>query len=95
MYILRGDLPEDQLNKAISDYQAPFKGQVKVEEWGKRKLAFPMKHAAEGYYVLMTLSTEAKVLKELEKRMRLDANVLRYLTVRLEEAPAAVAAAAG
>lgn len=94
MYILRGDLPEDQLKKAVSDYQAPFKGQVKVEEWGKRRLAFPMKHVADGYYVLMTLSAEAKAVKEMENRMRLDGNVLRYLVVRLEDAPATVAAAA-
>lgn len=93
MYILRGDITEDQLATAVSNYKAAFEahGDVRVDEWGKRKMAFPMDHVKEGHYVLMTFNSDKATLAEVENRMKLDDQVLRYMVVRLEEkAPAAV-----
>lgn len=87
MYILRGDMAEDAQQKAVQDYQAPFHahGDVDVNEWGKRKLAFKMNHVPDGYYTLMTFNSDKATLKDVETRMKLDNNVLRYMVVRLEE----------
>jgi len=87
MYILRGDMAEDAVNKAIKDYQEPFHahGDVNVAEWGKRKMAFKMNHVPDGVYTLMTFNSDKTTVADVENRMTLDASVLRYMVVRLED----------
>jgi small subunit ribosomal protein S6 len=94
MLILRGDIADDQMAAAVGDYQGAFSehGEVEVNEWGKRKLAFPMNHATEGFYVVMNINSDKKTLAETESRMKLDDRVLRYMVVRQEATvPAATA----
>ena len=58
----------------------------KVDEtWGKRRLAYAIDHKTEGYYVLVTFEAPAELPKEIERNMRINDSVLRYLTVKLEE----------
>ena len=87
MLVLRGDLAEDQWSAVLSEYQEAFaaNGEVVINEWGKRKMAFPMNHVPDGFYALMTFNADKDTLKTVEGRMKLDANILRYLIVRLEE----------
>ena len=54
-----------------------------VERWGKRTLAYPIKHFMEGNYVLSRLKLEPAVGKELEANLRISEEVLRHLLVRL------------
>jgi small subunit ribosomal protein S6 len=54
-----------------------------VERWGKRKLAYPIKHFMEGNYVLSRLKLGPAVGKELEANLRISEEVLRHLLVRL------------
>lgn len=55
-----------------------------VDEWGKRRLAYPINYKTEGYYVLMYITAPSELPRELERRMKINENVLRYLTVRFE-----------
>jgi small subunit ribosomal protein S6 len=57
----------------------------KEERWGVRKLAYRIEKRAEGYYVLLQLSCPSSTVKELERRLRVNDAVLKYLTVRIDE----------
>lgn len=60
-----------------------FGGTVdKVDDWGKRKLAYEIKKQTEGYYSFTTFTAESNVPAEIEQRIRIMDNVLRYLIIR-------------
>ncbi|MBI5598153.1 MAG: 30S ribosomal protein S6 [Deltaproteobacteria bacterium] len=63
--------------------------EIKVEEWGRRRLAYPVEKKKEGYYVLFTYSSSAEASKELERMFRNNEAVMRYQTVAVKKRPAA------
>ncbi len=81
---------EDEARKALIDR---FNGIItkaggtvdKVEEWGKRRLAYAIDYKTEGYYVLVNFSSEADLPLELERNMKINDKVLRYQTIRVLE----------
>ena len=58
---------------------------VKVEEWGKRHLAYPINDLTEGYYVLMTFSAKPEFPRELDRILRITDGVMRSLIVCKDE----------
>lgn len=89
IFIAHPDLPDDhigelveRLSKIITDLKGVV---VKVEKWGKRKLAYPIKKQQKGYYFLVDFVAEKTVVVELEKNMKFDDKVLKYLTVKKTE----------
>lgn len=89
MYVLKADLEPEQTAERVTKYQTLVTdegGQIdQLQEIGKRRLAYEIDHHREGYYVLMQFSTETNLPQELERVMRIDDSILRYLTVRLGE----------
>ncbi len=89
MYILKPDLKEEEIKDAIARLQGiitNFNGEIeKVEEMGKRRLAYEIKKIREGYYVLMNFKAEAKAVFELERVMKIMDEVIRYLIVKDEK----------
>lgn len=84
MYILNPNLGEE----AVAALVAKFKGVVEangtvseVDEWGKRRLAYPINDMMEGYYVLMTFNAAAAVPAELDRIFRITDGVMRSLIV--------------
>ncbi|MFH0942154.1 MAG: 30S ribosomal protein S6 [Chloroflexota bacterium] len=57
---------------------------VNVERWGKRKLAYPVKHSREGLYFLVRFKAGTQLGKELDTSLRISEDVLRHMLVRLE-----------
>ena len=55
-----------------------------IERWGKRRLAYPIKHCAEGHYVLARFKLKPAFGKELEANLGISEEVLRHLLVRLD-----------
>ncbi len=55
-----------------------------VEPWGKKKLAYPIKHFMEGSYVLSRFKMQPKFTKQLEANLRISEDVLRHLLVKLD-----------
>lgn len=53
-----------------------------VDEWGKRKLAYPINYITEGYYVLINFSSDAQFPTELERIFRISDNILRSIVVK-------------
>ncbi|MBQ2700482.1 MAG: 30S ribosomal protein S6 [Clostridia bacterium] len=57
----------------------------KVDEWGKRRLAYAIDYKTEGYYVLTTFKANPDVPREIERNLQINDSVIRYLVVKLEE----------
>ena len=53
-----------------------------VEEWGKRKLAYAINFKTEGYYVLVNFNSNVEFPKELDRRYRIDENIMRSIIIR-------------
>lgn len=71
----------DKFQKILSDQQAEI---VKLDNWGTRKLAYPIKKVERGNYIQVLFSAGPEVVAEYERRLRLDEHILRFLTVRLD-----------
>jgi len=93
MYIIDSALEDSARSELInrfSDLVEKNGGTVdRVDEWGKRRLAYAIQYKTEGYYVLMYIKAPTDLPRELERNMKINENVLRYLTVKYEgELPA-------
>lgn len=91
LFILRPDAAEEEIDAYIEQIKALIvssKGTVdKVEKWGVRKLAYRVEKRNEGFYILVQFSTESTALvKEVERRMRVTDSVMKWITVRTDEA---------
>ena len=87
-FIVRNDPNEETINNAVGLVQtwveANTLGQVmKIDRWGRRKLAYEIDKQRDGYYVCMYADIDAKNLPELERNLKLSNDVLRYLLIRL------------
>jgi small subunit ribosomal protein S6 len=98
--IVHPDRTDEEARKAadrVKEVVAREGGEVlKVEEWGKRKLAYEIKKQGKGSYFLVHYAGNGRVVNEVERTLRISDDVLKYLTVVLDEralaaAPAAVA----
>ena len=73
-----------QLLTRIQDNLKELGGEVtRVENWGKRRLAHDIKKQREGTYAVLEVSAEPAVVKEFERQLKLNENVLRFLSTRV------------
>lgn len=88
-FILDPDLPED-VNTVVDDkLQSIVTSQggsiLSYTPWGKKKLAYSVKKHTRGHYILMEYAGGPELVAELERNMRLDERVLKFITVKLED----------
>ncbi len=57
----------------------------KVDRWGKRHLAYPVKKQADGYYVLINFEAEPATIKEIDRVMKIRDEILKHLIVKIDE----------
>ena len=93
MYVLDAALEDQARQDVISRFSSVVEnngGKVeRVDEWGKRRLAYPINYKTEGYYVLMYMSAPSELPRELERNFKISDACIRYLVTRLEgEIPA-------
>jgi len=81
----------DKFRNVLTDQGAEI---LKVDEWGVRKLAYPVKKNARGSYVLVAYEAAPNIISEFERRLRIDDAVIKFQTVFLEGGLAATAPAA-
>ena len=90
MYVIDTALEEgarSELINRFSNIVTNNGGKVdRVDEWGKRRLAYPINYKTEGYYVLMYMTAPADLPRELERNLQISESVLRYLVIRFEGA---------
>ncbi len=88
-YILSPTATEQEITDLHGQVEATigrFEGQlVRTENWGRRKLAYEIKHHKEGVYVLEVINGSGELMKELDRRLLLNEQVLRHLAVRVDE----------
>lgn len=81
---LEEDALKDEFDK-VQEYITRFGGETeKVDNWGKRKLAYEIKKINDGFYYFVTFEAPPSAPKELESRLRIRENVIRYLITRKE-----------
>lgn len=89
MYIAEPGTDSDgiaQMNKEIEDLVTNNDGEiVSTEDMGRRQLAYQINKNTEGYYYLFEIAGSGKEIAEIERRMRVNDKILRYLTVRVDE----------
>jgi small subunit ribosomal protein S6 len=89
IFIAHPDLVEEEVKALIEKMKGIIEnlnGQlIKVEEWGRRKLAYKLKKLTRGYYVLIRFLGNGEVLAEIERNLRLSDGVLKYQSVKLNE----------
>ncbi len=97
VFIARQDISATQVESLVSQFSGIIEengGKVAGSEmWGLRNLAYRVKKNRKGHYVLLNLDSPSPAVQEMERNMRLSEDVIRYLTVRvdeLEEGPSVV-----
>ena len=94
VYIIDPAVEEEARKELIAKFNALITengGSVdKVEEWGKRRLAYAIDYKTEGYYVLVNFQAESELPKELERNLQISDSVIRYQVIRLLEKKASV-----
>ncbi|MCL2399518.1 MAG: 30S ribosomal protein S6 [Defluviitaleaceae bacterium] len=82
-------LDEESQNAALEKVQeliTRFGGTIeKVDNWGRRKLAYPIQKQQDGIYSFITFSSEGSAPAEIESRIRIMESVLRFLVIRMDE----------
>ena len=88
MYVIDTAIDDQARNDLIARFSGLVEangGKVdRVDEWGKRRLAYAINYKTEGYYVLMYVTAPSDLPKELERNLQISDSVLRYLVIRFE-----------
>jgi small subunit ribosomal protein S6 len=89
IFIVHPDIVGDSYNALMEKFKTILTDQkaeiLKVDEWGSRKLAYPIKKLTRGTFVLVAYNAESTVIAEFERRMRIDENIIKFQTVHLEK----------
>ena len=93
MYVLNATLEESARAEVMNHFSGIVEKNAgtidRIDEWGKRRLAYTINYKTEGYYVLMYIQAPSELPRELERNFQINDNVLRYLVIRYEgELPA-------
>jgi small subunit ribosomal protein S6 len=89
IFIVQPDLSEDE-TKAVADrYLQIITAQkgviIKTEDWGKRRLAYDIKKQSRGNYFLVDFYGPGVMIKEIERNLKIDDNILKFLTVKTRD----------
>jgi small subunit ribosomal protein S6 len=89
MFIVRPDLADEDVEKMVTTLEgnATHAGAKlkNTERMGKRRLAYMVRGFADGNYILMTLEADGNAIHEVERRLRVTEQVIKFITVRVDE----------
>ena len=87
--IARQDLGASQVNNIVEELSNVIKNEggnvVRVDNWGLKNLAYRIKKNRKGHYVLMNITAPASAIAEFERIMRFNEDIIRYMTVKVEQ----------
>ncbi|MDE2995424.1 MAG: 30S ribosomal protein S6 [Bacteroidota bacterium] len=87
-YIVNSVISDEQVKDMVTrvtDYVKENGGEIiEVDEWGARRLAYPIQKKRNGYYVNMYFTAPGEIVPRLERALEIDDNILRYLTLRMD-----------
>ena len=89
VFILTPVLSDEQMKEAVGKFSAVLEENgakiVTVEEWGLKKLAYPIQKKSTGFYCLIEFEGAPTIVKKLDTAFRRDERVIRFLTFRLDK----------
>jgi len=89
VFILTPVLSEAQVKEAVSKFKEILKANnaevIHEENWGLKKMAYPIKHKASGFYNLLEYKAPGPAVERLEIEFKRDERIIRFLTVRLDK----------
>ena len=88
LFVINAELSEEDTKAVVEKFTALISqhGEIEeVNEWGKRKLAYPIDYKTEGYYVLVTFKSEPDFPSELERIFNITDTILRSIVIAKEE----------
>jgi len=89
VFIMTPVLSEEQMKEAVSKFQDYLKKQgaeiVHEDNWGLRKMAYPIQKKSTGFYHLVEFKADTQLLKDFELQLKRDERVIRFLTVALDK----------
>ena len=98
LFAISGNLAEEECKALEEKFVALINDNaqdVEVNEWGKRRFAYPINYVTEGYYVLVSFKSEPSFPLELERVFGITEGIIRYMTTtKIEKAAKAAAATA-
>ena len=84
--LFRSEMEDEAIKGVIEKFSGIITangGEIeKTDEWGRKKLAYPIDYKTEGYYVLVNFAAAPELPRELERNFRNDESILRYMVVR-------------
>ena len=87
LFIVQSELSSDDITAIIDRYSkiiTDMKGTIlKVERWGKRKLAYLIRKQSRGFYILIDFAGKREIVAEVERILKFDDKVLKYMSVKL------------
>ncbi len=88
VFLARQDISGQQVDALVEQYRGVIEangGKVgKIENWGLKTLTYRIKKNRKAYYTLMNIDAPSSAVEEMERQMRFNEDILRYLTVRVE-----------
>ena len=87
--IARQDLGTSQVNSLVDGLKEIVNAQggevVRVDNWGLKNLAYRIKKNRKGHYVILNIAAPASAIAEYERVMRVNEDIIRYMTIKVEE----------
>ncbi len=88
IFILKPDLTEEALAAAVANIKNTIVAQggeiTEEQNWGKKRLAYPIKHTGEGFYTLLKYQAKPGSNRGLESGLKISENVLRHLLIKVD-----------
>jgi len=89
MFILRPDIEEAEIDKIVetfTGYVTQGGGAIRqTEKMGRRRLAYTVRRFNDGFYILLIVESPASLIHEIERRLRVSEQVIKFITVRMDE----------
>ncbi len=88
LYIINPQVTEEDTKALVEKFKAMVEAEgtlTAIDEWGKRRLAYPIEDLAEGYYVLMNFEAKPDFPAELDRVMKITDGIMRCLITAVEE----------
>lgn len=96
LYVINGNLSEEEMKEIVAKFSALVSDNgtlESVDEWGKRRLAYPINYIPEGYYVLVSYKSEPSFPREFERVLGITDGIIRSMTTKKIEGAQAAAPA--
>ncbi len=88
IYIIKPEVSEEGIKAIVEKFKSIIltNGEIEsIDEWGKRRMAYPIQDINEGYYVMMNYKAAHDIPKELDRVFNISEDILRHMIIRVEE----------